>query len=76
MVTIDLLLIFVVVVVHLNSLMLIEIDMDKIETIDDNNIVEDDMSMIDPRIPMNAELKINSFNEFLQERENDLHSFD
>jgi hypothetical protein len=65
MVTIDLLLIFVVVVVHLNSLMLIEIDMDKIETIDDNNIVEDDMSMIDPRISMNAELKINSFNEFL-----------
>ena len=53
MVTIAVLKIFVVVV-HLNSLMLIEIDMDKIETIDDSNIVEDDMSMIDQRIPMNA----------------------
>jgi hypothetical protein len=52
------------VVDHLNLLMMIEIDMDKIEMIDDNNIVEDDMSMIDPRIPMNAELKTNLFDDF------------
>ncbi len=39
---------------RMNSLMMIEIDRDKIEMID-NSIVADDMLMIDPQIQMSAE---------------------